>query len=363
MKHSIVFREKGVYGAFPVLDHLPDGRLAIGLGRSTFRDHFLIGEWFVLVSSDEGETWSETADPTLPATWPGANSRERSDRFAAVMPDGSYLCAGKIGAEAWPASRREEALERGLRLRSHPQNADEFMVSPPMLFVQRSDDRGKTWNRREWSLPGFHGNGFSRSTVLHDGTILAPVYGVGADGVRRAYVWRGSDGGRTWRLHRVGAQASEPAFFEVEPNRVTCLARTTFGAAEESQGYFVQMWSDDGGVTWSEALSTEVWSPNSPPHLIRLRDGRVLLSHGYRAAPMGIRAVFSRDDCETWDVDDTVVLRDDGGHVGELEPRGSAEADVGYPHSTQLSDGSVLTVYYITLEDGITHVASTRWDP
>ena len=158
----------------------------------------------------------------------------------------------------------------------------------------------------------------------------------------------------------MGSPGGESAFLEVEPGRVLCLSRTDYG---ESGGLLVQMWSDDGGITWSETLTTEVWTPRSPPHLIRLRDGRVLLTHGYRAAPMGIRAVFSSDGGRSWDVDETVVLRDDGGYVGALSPRGRPESDVGYPHSTQLSDGSVLTVYYITLEDGVTHIASTRWDP
>ena len=360
MKHSIVFKDKGVYGAFPVLDHLPDGCLTIGFSRSTFHDHFAVGEWTVLVSADEGETWAETDTPTLPATWPGSSTRERSDRFAGVMEDGSYVCAGKMGAEVWPASREGEANGRDLWARAHPRGDGRIVVNPPTVFVQRSEDGGRTWRRREWDVPGLRGNGFSRPTVLRDGTVLAPVYGTAADGAPRVWVWRGIDGGRTWRLYRVGSPGGESAFLEVEPGRVLCLSRTDYG---ESGGLLVQTWSDDGGMTWSEMLTTEVWTPSSPPHLVTLRDGRVLLTHGYRAAPMGIRAVLSGDRGRSWDVDETVVLRDDGGYVGELPPRGRPESDVGYPHSTQLSDGSVLTVYYITLEDGVTHIASTRWDP
>ncbi len=360
MKHSVIFKEKGVYGAFPILDHLRDGRMTIGFSRSDFHDHHAVGEWTVLVSDDEGDTWTPTDDPTLPAVWPGATTRERSDRFAATMSDGSWVCAGKVGGEVWPASRREEASRRGLSVREHPLGDGRIVVNAPTLFVQRSEDGGRTWQRREWDVPGLRGIGFSRPAVLIDGAILAPVYGTVADGAPRVFVWRGVNGGRRWRLHGVGTPGGESAFLETEPGRVLCLSRTDYG---ESGGHLVQMWSEDAGATWSETLTAEVWTPNSPPHLVRLRDGRVLLTHGYRAEPMGIRAVFSRDGGETWDVDDTVVLRDDGGHASELRPEGSAGSDIGYPHSTQLSDGSVLTVYYITLEDGITHIASTRWDP
>ena len=42
-------------------------------------------------------------------------------------------------------------------------------------------------------------------------------------------------------------------------------------------------------------------------------------------------------------------------HAGRL-----AGSDVGYPHSTQLSDDSVLTIYYITPHDRVIQIASTR---
>ncbi len=36
-------------------------------------------------------------------------------------------------------------------------------------------------------------------------------------------------------------------------------------------------------------------------------------------------------------------------------------ADVGYPITLQFADGTLYTIYYITLQDGITHIAGTRW--
>ena len=101
-------------------------------------------------------------------------------------------------------------------------------------------------------------------------------------------------------------------------------------------------------MTWSEALRTAIWG--YPVDLTKLRDGRILCSFGYRRDPKGIRAVLSSDGGVTWDTDNTYVLRDDG--VGDL----------GYPGSVQLPDGSILTVYYITLADGVTHSAATRWE-
>jgi hypothetical protein len=36
---------------------------------------------------------------------------------------------------------------------------------------------------------------------------------------------------------------------------------------------------------------------------------------------------------------------------------------LGYPKSVELADGSLFTAYYITLGDGVTHIAATRWSP
>ena len=80
MKHSIIFRREGVSSIFvpsarcaPGVSHLPDGRLTIGFSFSDFHDHYALGKWTVLVSEDEGASWTETDDPSIPATWPASN--------------------------------------------------------------------------------------------------------------------------------------------------------------------------------------------------------------------------------------------------------------------------------------------------
>ena len=84
---------------------------------------------------------------------------------------------------------------------------------------------------------------------------------------------------------------------------------------------------------------------------------------------MGIRAVLSHDMGRSWDTDNTYVLRDDGGYPSNAPRRPdsrrgprTAGGDVGYARSTELADGSILTVYYITPADGVTHAACTRWE-
>ena len=87
-----------------------------------------------------------------------------------------------------------------------------------------------------------------------------------------------------------------------------------------------------------------------PAHLLPLDDGRLLCSYGYRRKPFGVRASVSDDGGRSWDIEHEIILRDDG-----------ASRDLGYPSSTQLGDGSLVTVYYIHGEDGVRHIAATRW--
>ena len=121
------------------------------------------------------------------------------------------------------------------------------------------------------------------------------------------------------------------------------------------------MWSDDGGRTWTEPIKTPIWG--HPSHLLKLADGRILCTHGYRRTPLGVRAVFSEDGGETWDVARTVVLRGDSSGHSPHRGEGTGVGDVGYPVSMQLPDGDVLSAYYVTPADGVTHCAATRWRP
>ena len=374
MEHFILYKQKGIYAGFPVLNHLPDGRLTVGIPVSPFFDHYGVGDWIVLLSEDEGKTWTQTHDSSLPQCWQGTSPREKYDRFAfmlvastqdnqqviAVMPDGIFLASGSVGWEVWTKDKAKEAEAMGLIVRDHPHDASAIIVGGHKMFVQRSSDNGKTWERQEWIVPGVGCiTAFPRGAQLADGTILVPLYGVDASGKKRQnYVWRSADDGRNWQLLNMASDlsssvGSETAFVEVSPGLVLAHTRT-------ENGYLMESWSNDGGITWTHPLRMNIWG--YPPHLLPLRDGRILCSFGYRRAPMGVRAVLSEDGGRSWDTDNVCILRDDGGTPSEFHTEQvGGGSDVGYPISTQLSDGSILTVYYITLKDGITHSAATRW--
>ncbi len=369
MQHSILYKRSGYYSLGPVPQLLSDGRLAVGVVSSPFADHYALTDWIVLVSEDQGETFTETDDQTIPLAWPGALPRERYDRFADIMPDGSYLSAGTVGFEVWPKDRQAEVESLGLTALSHPNNlGQDLLVSMPKLFVDRSHDQGRTWKRQEWLVPGFSWmTAFPRWTRLEAGNILLPVYAQDQDGSRgQVFVWRSDPQGDNWRLYPISSSISdvmgdETCFIETAPGRVLALIRhDTPGRL--ATGYLLESWSEDGGLTWSQPLRTAI--KGYPPHILRLQDGRLLCGVTYRWEPMGIRMVLSEDNGKSWDIENTIILRDDAGAASTLWPDHHTRAggsDVGYPITVQFKDGSLFTCYWITMADGITHAAYTRW--
>lgn len=103
----------------------------------------------------------------------------------------------------------------------------------------------------------------------------------------------------------------------------------------QNNGETLQTESKDGGRTWSVPKTIGVWG--LPSHLLRLRNGDILMTYGYRRAPFGNQARISADQGVTWS--EPMTISDDAMGI-----------DVGYPSSVELADGSFVTVWYETLK-------------
>src|SRR5690606_36254730 len=90
--------------------------------------------------------------------------------------------------------------------------------------------------------------------------------------------------------------------------------------------------SDDHGDTWQGGEPvTQAREINA--HLLRLQDGRILLSYGKRLeGHSGVLAKFSRDEGRTWSEPVRIM--------------NSLSTDCGYPSSVQRRDGKIVTAYY-----------------
>jgi hypothetical protein len=94
-----------------------------------------------------------------------------------------------------------------------------------------------------------------------------------------------------------------------------------------------QSLSTDNGYTFSKPQKLLSDKGGSPAHLLKHSSGKLISVYGHRERPYGIKAMFSDDDGESWDIDNIII--------GD-EPC----ADLGYPCSVELSNGDILTVLY-----------------
>lgn len=199
-------------------------------------------------------------------------------------------------------------------------------------WVLRSTDGGRNWSPRIASVVNSpHG-----PIQLRDGRLLyvgkqlwTPEGRMGAA--------ESTDDGLTWRwLADIPARPGDEVkkgyhelhAVETDDGRLVAHIRNHNKA---DAGETLQSESADGGRTWSVPHAIGVWG--LPSHLLKLRDGRLLMTYGHRRAPLGNQVRVSADHGRTWSA--PAVISGDG-----------ASPDLGYPSTLELADGTLLTVWY-----------------
>ena len=112
-------------------------------------------------------------------------------------------------------------------------------------------------------------------------------------------------------------------------------------------GTTLQCESSDGGRTWTVPKSIDVWG--LPSQLLKLKDGRLLMTYGHRRKPFGNQARISTDHGRTWSA--PMIVSGDG-----------TTGDLGYPATVELADGTLLTVWYENMKDlGKAVLRQAKW--
>lgn len=120
-----------------------------------------------------------------------------------------------------------------------------------------------------------------------DGSILAVVYGRSKGG-SAAHLMKTTDRGETWRHASTIAPFGETAVARLSPTEMTAVCR---------QGTMMpmrQVWSHDGGKTWSEPAVLEVGSVD--PDVELMSNGVLACSYGRPSSCI----MFSLDQGKTW---------------------------------------------------------------
>ena len=126
------------------------------------------------------------------------------------------------------------------------------------------------------------------------------------------------------------------------------------------QGDRMMLWeSHNNGASWQKHDSHGTFGTYGEmyPRFLRLNDGRLLLTFTVRSNAtdghtLGLRAIVSYDDGETWNfAHDRIVI--DAQNVG---PSGG-----GFGSTIQLDDGTLISCYSYRGSDGKTHVEAARW--
>lgn len=350
MENVIVYKEPGRFGGWPANHGIWSwgNEILVGFSAGYFKDqgpnrhaidHDRAEEHLMARSLDGGHTWT-IENPSAKGVLIPKGEALHGITPPGLVPKTPIDCPGGIEF-------------------THPDFAMTVRMSDihagPSRFYY-STDRGRNW-RGPFKLPLFGQKGIAaRTDYLVNGKhncmlFLTAAKSNGREG--RPFCARTTDGGRTWDF--VAWIAPEPKGFAIMPSTVRLSETNLLTAVRRREG--PKRWIDaylsrDNGQSWrpwsTPAADT---GEGNPPSMIRLEDGRLCITYGYRAAPFGIRARLSNDEGKTWG--EEIVLRDDGGG-----------RDLGYPRTVQRPDGKVVTTYYFHDElKSDRYIAATIWDP
>jgi len=226
-------------------------------------------------------------------------------------------------------------------------------------FIRVSEDYGVTWSDTvQIPISSPHG-----PTQLRDGSLLffgkEQFVKSKSEEDEEVCAYVSYDGGYSWKKKGVSKKPddlnnicfSEPNALELPDGTILGMIRADGVPGKPMTMYMTK--STDGGETWTPWECTDI--NGAPPHLMRHSSGAIVCSFGRREQPFGEQVVISYDNGATWS--QPYMLHDQ-----------CASSDLGYTCSTELKDGSILSVYYQRAFDEQKHafdaktsILYTRW--
>ena len=336
---KIISMRPHLYHGWPTLARRKDGELLVVCSGGREAHVCPFGWVEIMRSKDDGQTWG----------WPRVlMDTAIDDRDAGVCetPQGSllvttftslayidYFKEAKPGASGRFTDWTEEKMSAWQAAHARTSAAArERMLGTWML---RSSDGGVTWSA-PYRVPVNSPHG---PVPLTDGRVIYAGKRLWHE-KKRIGVAESHDDGKTWRWlseipTRDGDDFTEYHELHIGEAANGHLIAQIRNHNKKNERETLQTESDDGGRTWSTPHSIGVWG--LPSHLLSLRDGRMLMTYGYRREPFGNQVRLSKDNGRTWS--EPMTISDDGD-----------AGDLGYPSTIELDDSSLVTVWYERLK-------------
>lgn len=317
------------YHGWPTLARRRNGQLLLVCSGGRESHVCPFGQVELMRSDDDGKTWTfprVLLDLAIDDRDVGIMETAKDTLLATTFSSLAYEYRFNNGnINKWDAAR--QARWRG----AHNRISTAERKAQLGTWMLRSTDGGVTWSTPYDSIVNSpHG-----PIQLADGRQLYAGKDLWKSG-QWIGVCESTDDGRSWKkLAQIPTRAGDdPSEYHelhaVEATNGTIVVQIrNNNPANRSET--LQTESPDGGKTWSVPHSIGVWG--LPSHLLRMRDGRLLMSYGYRRKPFGNQARISTDHGKTWS--EPITVSGDG-----------ANGDLGYPSTVELQDGTLLTAWY-----------------
>ena len=336
---KVISRQPQYYHGWPTLARRKNGQLLLVCSGGREEHVCPFGRVELMRSHDHGQTWTwpqvlldSPIDDRDAGVLETANGTILVTTFASLAYEPMLAKAARAkpgDPGAWPAERLAawQAVRQRVGAEQRTAELGQWMV--------RSTNGGVTWSARYSSIVNSpHG-----PIQLSDGRLLYAGIELWT-GQRRVGVCESRDDGQTWRwLAEIPVRPGDEArqYHELHAVETTDgqLVAHIRNHNKTNERETLQTESTDGGKTWSVPRALGVWG--LPSHLLRLRNGQLLMTYGHRRAPFGNQARVSNDRGRTWS--EPLIISGDG-----------ASGDLGYPSTVELDDGSLLTVWYELLK-------------
>ena len=354
------------YFGWPTLTRMPDGTLLAAA--SGLRNYHVcpFGRTTICTSNDNGNTW------TSPKVINDSPFDDRDAGILSIKENDLILSWFTTDNRSAIPSKYEKSLsdwEAKIWEQGMSSMTDQAVTDFVGSWIRTSANAGLSWSEKvRVSVSAPHGPiKLSNNDLLYLGTETdrdrLETLQAGPPSPKQITAIKSTDFGKTWiKLGNVPTNPNtftgsfnEPHCLELSDGKILGLIRNDPNSHEyktrqpgETDFTMYQTISEDGGTTWSEAAP--LGFHGSPPHLIKHSSGKIICVYSYREKPYGIRVMISQDNAKSWAYN--YIIRDDGVHP-----------DLGYPSSVELSDGSIITMYYQKLNsvDEKCSLLFTRW--